>query len=64
MFAGQRPRVRAELDASAAWIRQESDCYRRDGSRLRLPYLDVGDLGFNAAMTEARRHLLGRRPSI
>ena len=67
-YRGPKPQhegaPRAELDATAAWIRQESDRYRRDCSRLRLPYVDVGDLGFNAAMTEARRHLLGGPPSI
>src|SRR6266511_3410107 len=54
----------AELDATAAWIRQESDRYRRECTRLGLPYVDVGDLGFEAAMTEARRDLLGRRAAI
>jgi hypothetical protein len=27
---------------------------------LVLPYVDVGDLGFDAAMIEVRRHLLGQ----
>jgi len=66
-YRGPKPQhegaPRAELDAIAAWIRQESDYYRRDYARLGLPYVDVGDLGFDAAMTEARRHLLGRRAS-
>jgi hypothetical protein len=48
----------AELDATAAWIRHESDYYRRECARLVLPYVDVGGLGFDAAMVEARRHLL------
>jgi hypothetical protein len=49
---------RAELDATAAWIRRDSNYYRRECARLGLPYVDVGDLGFDAAMIEARRHLL------
>ena len=61
-YRGPKPQhegaSRAELDAAAAWIRRESNYYRRECARLGLPYVDVGDLGFEAAMTEARRHLL------
>jgi len=46
------------LDATAAWIRRESDYYRRECARLGLPYIDVGGLGFDTAMTQARRRLL------
>ncbi len=45
----------AELDATAAWIRHESDRCRCECARLALPYVDVGVLGFDAAMMEARR---------
>jgi hypothetical protein len=66
-YRGPKPQhegaPRAELDATAAWIRQESVRYRRECTRLRLPYVDVG-LGFEAAMTKARRDLLGRRAAI
>ena len=47
-----------ELDTTAAWIRREGNHYRRECARLGLPYVDVGDLGFDAAMAEPRRHLL------
>jgi hypothetical protein len=67
-YRGPKPQhegaPRAELDADAAWIREESDRYRRDCARLGLPYVDVGGLGFEAAMVEARRELLGRRAAI
>ena len=67
-YRGPKPQhegaPRAELEATAAWIRQESDRDRRECTRLGLPYVDVGGLGFDAAMTEARRQLLGRRASI
>jgi hypothetical protein len=63
-YQGSKPQhqgaPRAELDATAAWIRQESGQYRRECARLGLPYVDVADLGFDKVMTEARRHLLGR----
>jgi hypothetical protein len=66
-YRGPKPQheaaPRAELDATAAWIRQESVRCRRECTRLRLPYVDVG-LGFEAAMTKARRDLLGRRAAI
>jgi hypothetical protein len=61
-YRGPKPQhedaSRAELDAAAAWIRRDSDYYRCECARLGLPYVDVGGLGFDAAMTEARRHLL------
>jgi hypothetical protein len=67
-YRGPKPQhegaPRAELDATAAWIRHESDRYRRDCARLGLPYVDVGGLGFEAAMVEARRELLGRWAAI
>src|SRR6266508_937763 len=61
-YRGPKPQhqgaSRAELAAAAAWIRRESGYYRRECARLGLPYVDVGALGFDAAMIEARRHLL------
>jgi hypothetical protein len=64
-YRGPKPQhagaTRTELDAAAAWIRHESGLLRRGCGRLSLPYVDVGDLGFEAAMMEARRHLLGRQ---
>lgn len=61
-YRGPKPQhegaSRAELHATAAWIRRESNYYRRKCAHLGLPYVDVGDLGFDAAMIEARRHLL------
>jgi len=46
------------LDATAAWIRRESERFHCECARLALPYVDVGGLGFDAAMIEAFRHLL------
>jgi hypothetical protein len=69
-YRGPKPQhegaLQAELDATAAWIRRESDYYRRECARLGLPYVDVGVLGFDAAMMEARRYLLGSpdRPDL
>lgn len=61
-YRGPKPQhqgaSQVELDATAAWVRQESDYYRRECARLVLPYVDVGVLGFDPAMTEARLHLL------
>ncbi len=61
-YRGPKPQhqgaSRAELDATAAWIRHESDYYRQECARLALPHVDVGVLGFNSAMVEACRHLL------
>ena len=39
-------------------VLEESDRCRCECARLALPYVDVGVLGFDAAMMEARRHLL------
>jgi len=66
-YRGPKPQhagaSRAELDATAAWIREESAQYRLECARLLLPYVDVGDHGFEAAMIEARRSLLGQLAS-
>jgi hypothetical protein len=48
-----------ELRESASWIRQRSGQLREQCAALRVPYVDVGQEGFEAALTEARRVLLG-----
>jgi len=64
-YCGPKPQHEAqasstELDEAAAWIRQRSRRLREECRQKRLPYVDVGALGFQAAMEQARRHLLGR----
>jgi hypothetical protein len=49
----------AELDQAAAWIRQRSHQLREQCRKEGLPYIDVGAIGFQTAMRQARRHLLG-----
>ena len=49
----------AELDAAAAWIRDRSRQLRARCTEAQVPYVDVGELGFDAAMDEATLHLLG-----
>jgi hypothetical protein len=51
---------RAELNAAAAWIRLRSQQLRKECAEEGLPYLDMGALGFHAAVQQARGHLLGR----
>jgi hypothetical protein len=48
-----------ELRESASWIRHRSRQLRQQCDALRVPYVDVAEAGFEAAMTEARRLLLG-----
>lgn len=48
-----------ELEAAAAWIRHRSEQLRARCIRADVPYIDVGEHGFDIAMREARRHLLG-----
>lgn len=50
----------AELDEAAAWIRDRSGQLREECLAEGLPYVDVGALGFEDAMRQARRYLLGR----
>lgn len=50
----------AELTEAAAWIRQRSDQPRDECRHAGWPYVDVGALGFQAAMQQARRHLIAR----
>jgi hypothetical protein len=49
-----------ELRESASWIRHRSWQSRQQCDAVRVPYVDVGEAGFEAAMAEARRLLLGR----
>ena len=49
-----------ELRESASWIRHRSQQLRHQCGALGVPYVDVGEAGFEAAMAEARRLLLGR----
>src|SRR4029450_6463991 len=51
---------RAELTEAAAWIRDRSNQLRDECREEGLPYVDVGAVGFEAAMQQARRHLLRR----
>jgi hypothetical protein len=49
----------AALEAAAAWIRARSHQLRAECNDAALPYFDVGELGFEVAMSEAQSHLLG-----
>lgn len=63
-YRGPKPQhrgaTREELREAAAWIRQRSQELRDECGDAGVPYVDVGDLGFETAMIEARRLLLGR----
>jgi hypothetical protein len=63
-YRGPKPQhrgaSRAELGEAAAWIRQRSRQLRDECGDAGVPYVDVGELGFEAAMRKARRLLLGR----
>jgi hypothetical protein len=48
-----------ELRESASWIRRRSRQLRRQCEVLRVPYVDVGEAGFETAMAAARRLLAG-----
>ena len=48
-----------ELRESASWIRHWSRQLRQQCDALRVPYVDVGQVGFEVAMAHARRLLLG-----
>jgi hypothetical protein len=47
------------LGEAAAWIRWRSRQLREGCGVVGVPYVDVGELGFDAAMRTARRLLLG-----
>jgi hypothetical protein len=63
-YRGPKPQhhcaSRAELGEAAAWIRRRSRQLRGECGDAAVPYVDVGELGFEAAMRKARRLLLGR----
>jgi hypothetical protein len=63
-YRGPKPQHRgasgAELGEAAAWIRQRSRQLREECGDAGVPYVDVGELGFEAAMRKARRLLVGR----
>ena len=63
-YRGPKPQhrgaSRAELGEAAAWIRRRSRQLREECGAAGVPYVDVGELGFEAAMLQARRLLLGR----
>ena len=62
-YRGPKPQhrgaARAELGEAAAWIRRRSRQLREECGAAGVPYVDVGELGFEAAMLQARRLLLG-----
>lgn len=64
-YRGPKPQHRqatwAQLDEAASWIRQRSVELRAECRDLHLPYVEVSELGFDAAMTQARGHLLAWR---
>jgi hypothetical protein len=64
-YRGPKPQhegeaTRAELTEAAAWIRHRSRQLRKECREEGLPYVDVGAVGFEAAMQQARRHLIVR----
>ncbi len=48
-----------ELREAAGWIRRRSTQLHDECRDAGVPYVDVGEVGFQNAMVEARRHLLG-----
>ena len=63
-YRGPKPQhhgaSREELHEAAAWIRQRSRQLRQECADAGVPYVDVGEVGFEATMARARRHLLAR----
>ena len=65
-YRGPKPQSESELSPgelreSASWIRRRSSRQLRQQCEvLRVPYVDVGEADFEAAMAAARRLLLGR----
>ena len=63
-YRGPKPQHRgagrAGLGEAAAWIRRRSRQLREECAVAGVAYVDVGELGFEAAMLQARRMLLGR----
>lgn len=62
-YRGPKPQhhsaSREELGEAATWIRRRSSQLHGECRAAGVPYIDVGELGFEAAMVEARRLLLG-----
>lgn len=62
-YRGPKPQhhgaSREELGEVATWIRRRSSQLHGECRAAGVPYIDVGELGFEAAMVEARRLLLG-----
>jgi hypothetical protein len=60
-YRGPKPQhhgaTRQDLGDAASWIRRRSQQLRDECGQA---YVDVGEVGFEAAMIDARRHLLGR----
>ena len=63
-YRGPKPQHRAasreELGEAATWIRQRSEQLYEECLDGGVVYIDVGKVGFDTAMIEARRQLLGR----
>jgi hypothetical protein len=62
-YRGPKPQSERDLSPqqlreSASWIRQRSRQLRQQCEALRVPYVDVGEAGFEAALTEARHCFL------
>jgi hypothetical protein len=62
-YRGPKPQhhgaSRQDLGEAAAWIRRRSRQLRDQCREAGVPYVDVGEVGFETAMIDARRHLLG-----
>ena len=63
-YRGPKPQDESGLSSgalreAASWIRRRSRQLRQQCDELRVPYIDIGEAGFEAAMAEARRLLLG-----
>ena len=64
-YRGPKPQSEGELTPgelreAARWIRRRSRQLRQECADQGMPYVDVGEAGFEAAIAEARRLLLGR----
>jgi hypothetical protein len=63
-YRGPKPQHRGasreELSEAASWIRQRSNQLHNECLDAGVAYIDVGEVGFETAMVEARRQLLGR----
>jgi hypothetical protein len=61
-YRGPKPQhhgaPREELHGAADWIRRRSRELRQECADAGVPYVDVGEIGFQAAMVRARGHLL------